>query len=120
MNNRLRVIFLALSFTACGWASAQQATEVYIPIGESPGVTANSSVTGEIKSVDYSDHRMTIEGSDGSRIVKITPRTLFYLDRNSDKKQNEAGSFEDCETGRYVEVFVDAEGNARWVKIAAR
>ena len=116
----MKYVALCLFLVACSAALAQQATEVYIPIGESPGVSDGDSVMGEIKSVDYSDHQMTIETTDGSRIVNITPDTDFYLDRNSDKRQNSKGSFEVCEEGRYVEVFVDTDGNARWVKIAAQ
>ncbi len=104
-----------------GWslACAQQATEIYIPIGKSPGISGTDSVIGSISSVDHNEYRMTIAADGETTAVTMTSSTRYYIDRHKHKKRNVTGNFEDCETGRRVEVLIDDDGNAVWVKIAA-
>lgn len=117
--NRLRTACLALALFAATAASAQRATEVYIPIGESPGVSDSDSVLGTIESVEYERHRMTVVVDGETRVVALTPDTRYYLDRSDSKERNVAGTVEDCRAGRRIEAWLDADGEAIWVKIDA-
>lgn len=107
---------LLIAFVA-GLSSAQQTTERYIPIGESPGVSMSQSVVGTISSVDASSHQMTINSDGSSTTVTLTTKTLYYLDRSHAKRSNGMGGYEDCEIGRMVEVKANEDGAADWVKI---
>lgn len=118
--NRTRTIFLATLFLIIGnIALAQQATEVYIPIGESPGVSERDSFIGSISSVDHERYRMMISVAGETKMVTMTPATRYYLDKTRARKQNKTTRFEDCEVGQRIEAYVDDDGNAVWVKIEA-
>ena len=103
----------------CAAASAQRATEVYITIGESPGVAGSESVVGTITHVEYGEDRMTVSTRGGERTVTITPKTRYYIDRSSEQERSVTGSFEDCREGRRIEAYVDDGGDAVWIKIDA-
>jgi hypothetical protein len=101
-------------------SAGQQATEVYIPIGKSPGVSNVQSVIGTISATDHDAYHATIMVNGVARTVTMTEKTIYYLDRNEAKKQNSLGSFEDCEIGRRVEAKLDDDGYVVWIKIATR
>lgn len=109
----------ALLSMASHTALAQQATEVYIPIGESPGVSDGKSIVGPISSVDHDGYRMTVSVAGRSRSIAMTPTTHYYLDRTGKRRQNRTATIDDCEAGLRVEVYLDETGNAIWVKIEA-
>ena len=120
MRRRIAAVvagILALQFSAL--ATAQRATEVYIPIGESPGVTGDESVIGTITDIDYEyeQHSMTVAGDGESRTVTVTPQTRYYIDKSAEKESSVTGSFEDCREGRRIEAYVDENGDAIWIKI---
>ncbi len=98
---------------------AQQATEVYIPIGKSPGVSNSKSIVGAITGIDHADYRMTVSVGGARKIISMTPVTLYYLDRTRDRKQSRTATILDCEVGLRVEAYLDEAGNAIWVKIEA-
>ena len=104
-----------------GWniACAQQATEIFIPIGKSPGISGTDSVIGSISSVNYNEYRMTVAADGETMTVTMTSSTRYYVDRHKYKQRNTTGNFEDCEPGRRIEVLIDNDGNAVWIKIAA-
>ena len=117
---RTTTIFLAMLFLIISnTALPQQATEVYIPIGKSPGVSGRDSIVGSISSVDHARYRMTVSVSGETKMVKMSPVTRYYVDKTRARKQNKTGSFEDCEVGQRIEAYVDEDGNAVWVKIEA-
>ena len=113
--------FLAISFAlmAASAAMAQQTTEVYIPIGESPGVSGQDSIIGTITDIEYDDYTMTISADGESHAVSITPDTRYYIDRSDDKERSKAGTFDDCREGQRIEAYVDDNGDAIWIKIDA-
>lgn len=119
MNRTATVSLLTLALLASPMATAQQATEVYIPIGESPGVSGKESVIGSISAIEYEQHRMTVSSGDTASSVTITPKTRFYLDKSGDKSSSVTGDFNDCRVGRRIEAYLDDNGDAIWIKIAA-
>lgn len=101
---------------------AQKATEVFIPIGRSPGVSGISSVIGTIASCDLASGMLTIATGEGQHTARLTTETKIYLDRSAAKEGGTLGSPSDCQKGRRSEVKYVYEGGTRtgraeWVKI---
>lgn len=119
MNFRL-TLCIGIVLLAC-WtiAPAQQATEIYIPIGESPGISGDESIIGSISSIDYQRYQMTVSTVDGRQTLTMTKSTRYYIDRNAEKKRNMTGDVEDCEVGSRIEAYVNEEGVVVWVKVTA-
>lgn len=109
----------AIMAFAAAPASAQLTTEVYIPIGESPGVSDGDSIIGTISDIEYDDYTMTVSASGKTHTVRMTPDTRYYIDRSDDKEQSETGDFDDCREGQRIEAYVDDDGDAIWIKIDA-
>ena len=111
----------AMLMAGIGSAPAQKATEQFIPIGRSPGISGVQSYRGAIESVD--PQRQTIRVSDrtGPQSVTITEQTKIWIDRSKQGKGNIAGKFADLKVGQEVEVkFEDAQRreSAEWIKVA--
>jgi len=105
-------------------AQAQRATEVLIPIGQSPGVSGISSVIGTIASCDQSSGIVTISTQKEQHTATLSTETKIYLDRSAAKKSGTLGSRSDCQRGRRAEVKFVYEGETRtarveWIKIQA-
>jgi len=100
-------------------ASGQQSTEVYIPIGNSPGVSASESIIGVIRSVDYGAHSMDIDIGDSVRTVRVGDETRYYLDRSRQQRSSSTGKFQDCEKGQRIEAKLSDNDNVEWIKIEA-
>ena len=120
MNQMQKVTLTLLSLLLAAPAAAQRATEVYIPIGESPGVSDSESIIGTITDVDYSQHRMEVASAGETRTVNTTEETRYYLDRSAEGESSEAAGFNECREGRRIEAYIDDSGNAIWIKIATR
>ena len=108
---------IAFGLMSANLTLAQKATEIYIPIGESPGVSESVSIIGTISYVDYSDDMIEVAAADGMKPVKVEPDTEFFLDRSRYAKQNTQGEMQDCKVGSKVEVKLSKDGTADWIKI---
>lgn len=115
----IKLLTLAAILTAVSPSLAQQATERYIPIGESPGVSGTQSVIGTISAVDYDTRSMTIDGPDGTVSVTMDDQTRYYVDSSRAKRSNRSTGLSSCQSGMRVEVYVGDDGKAVWVKIAS-
>lgn len=118
------VLIVAATINLLGPPShAQKATEVFIPIGQSPGVSGISSVIGTIASCDLASGMLTIATGDGQQhTARLTRDMKIYLDKSAAKEAGTLGSPSDCQTGRRSEVKYAYEGGTRtgradWVKI---
>ncbi len=101
-------------------ALAHPATERYIPIGKSPGVS-QTATTGVIEAVNVAARSIRVGGREAGHWVRLTDRTRIWLDRTHLEKNNLIGGFSDCEVGRTVEIrYLDPESRsvAAWIKIA--
>jgi hypothetical protein len=101
-------------------AFAQEATERFIPIGQSPGLSGSHTVIGEIQGGDYEAGR--IEVAAGGRVynVDVTERTRIWIDRSAFKLSALTGKIKDCQRGLKVEVKYEDEQNggaADWIKV---
>ncbi len=105
---------------ATSHAHGQKATEQYIPIGQSPGISKKYSSIGLIAEVNVRDQSITIADPAGSRTVRISKNTHIWLDRSRLRQTNLRGRFADLQQGRRVEVkYADPERRrlADWVKV---
>jgi hypothetical protein len=122
----MRLPFLLTVVAAAGLlvtsAHAQKATEVLIPIGQSPGVSGITSVIGVIASCDPAKGTLTISTEKEQHTATLTEETKIYLDRSASKQGGVLGSPSDCQKGRRSEVKYVYEGGKRtprvdWIKI---
>ena len=105
-------------------AHGQKATEMFIPIGQSPGLSNTISVIGTIETIDPRGHAIAITGPSGSWSAMITNRTKIWLDKSTLHLANQKGSFADLQKGLLVEVkYEDPEGRGKakaaadWIKV---
>lgn len=97
-------------------ALSQKATEQFIPIGQSPGLSGQYTYIGALEAVDATARTITVEG----RSVQVTDATRIWLDRSIAQQPNLSGGLDDLRPGRRVEVrYMDAERRERaaWIKI---
>lgn len=125
MKHLLFVVALTL---APGAAGAQQTTERYIPIGESPDLSGVMSAIGRIAQVDASRGEMWYETDGTTRSCSISVDTTIYVDRSKAGKENLVGGIDDLKPGRRVEVSYyhpEVRGGeapadlAHWIKVEA-
>ncbi len=118
---RVLIAISILMYSIFGSSSiyAQQTTEQYIPIGMSPGISDRYSYIGSISAIDRAMKTFTMQSNRGSKTIKVSDSTLFWLDRSKIKQSNLRASFNDCEVGRRVEVMHNRDNDnvADWVKI---
>jgi hypothetical protein len=115
---RLAIVIVALGGTL--EASGQQATEMFIPIGQSPGLSNKGNVIGTLESVDPGKQMVTISSSSGAQTVGITDRTMIWLDRSEQKQPNQNGAINDLQKGRKIEIKVrkgESKAVAEWIKV---
>ena len=125
MRRQLITVMLIVTASVLNpWQSqAQQATEQYVPLGQSPGVSGTLTVIGTIDAIDAATKTITVAGSSGSSSVRVAQQTKIWLDRSKIKQVNLVGAFSDLAAGQTVEVkFVDSDRRqiADWIKVERR
>ncbi|MGH7273549.1 MAG: hypothetical protein ACREIQ_03705 [Nitrospiria bacterium] len=117
----MRVVAIAvLLWSVTSFAYGQKATEMYIPLGQSPGLSGKYTLIGVIEKFNVQEQTISVVGPSGTRTVKITNRTKIWLDRSKLKLTNLKGSSTDLKIGRRVEVMYedyDRKEFAEWVKV---
>jgi hypothetical protein len=109
---------LALALLCGAAARGQQATERYIPLGRSPGLSGEATHVGRVVAADPRQRTLTVEGAAGARRARITGQTRIWIDRSHLGESNTPASFADCELGYTAEIHYEGdEGAARWVKL---
>ena len=103
-------------------AHSQQATEVYIPIGQSPGLSGKVTIIGTVEAIDPQARSINVTGPAGTWRAVITDRTKIWLDKSKQRLSNQTGRFSDLRKGVLVEVkYMDGErrdgGPADWIKV---
>jgi hypothetical protein len=112
--------FLVASMTALPSAHGQNATEQFIPLGQSPGASGTLTSIGEIGETDARGQTLSLVEASGSRTVKITEKTRIFLDRSKLKQTNVTGTYADLKKGRRVEVKYEdpaSKQTADWIKV---
>jgi len=102
--------------------AAHKATERYIPIGQSPGVSNVLTKVGKIEAVDPVRKSITIATPSGPLVIGIREDSKIWIDRTKLKQSNLEGGFADLKSGNLVEIkFLDPDNKriADWVKVEA-
>jgi hypothetical protein len=103
--------------------AAQEMTEQYVPIGQSPGLSGKYTVIGKLQSVNAQEQTCAIADTTGELNVKVTERTKIWLDRSKLQQPNLPGTFADLRPGATVEVKPEdprravSSGPAEWIKV---
>ena len=103
--------------------SAQEMTERYIPLGQSPGLSGKYTVIGKLQSVNAREKTCAVAAAAGTVNVRITERTKIWLDRSQSRQTNVTGTFADLKPGVTVEVKPEGHargapsGPAEWIKV---
>jgi hypothetical protein len=110
----------------CGASAAlgQKSNEIFIPIGQSPGLSGKHTVIARVQALDASDRSMTLLDAAGVTVkVRPNPQTAIWLDRSQLKQPNRKGQFTDLRKDMMVEVKYrnnDRPGGAvEWIKVQA-
>jgi hypothetical protein len=116
---QLHLILLCLSTAAV--ATAQRATELYIPIGRSPGLSHKVTCLGTCTAVDAKERVATVRAGQSTWTVKLTTATRIYLDRSELGQPNTYGTLEDLRDNRQMEVKYKGDrksgGECEWIKV---
>lgn len=98
-------------------AGAHPATELYIPIGQSPGISHLKSRIGPIASLSATQSGLTIALEGGSVYVAFDRNTKVYVQYADPGKANQLGTYADCRAGLTAEVYTADDGTVPWVKV---
>lgn len=117
----LKVMGMALFIAALN-VHAQRATEVFIPMGQSPGLSETKTIIGKIDTVGNRRRTISVTDSSGTYKVSIRDDTEIWLDNSKIRKSNQAGSAADFQPGRSAEVkYTESERTnsvtADWIKL---
>lgn len=118
---RLQALVSAVVLIVGASTAAQKATEMLIPIGQSPGDSGIASVVGVIASCDST--AVQIAADAGTTQATLSAETKIWLDGSAARRPNAVGTLADCQKGRRAEVKFVYEGQTRttraeWIKIA--
>jgi len=114
----LGVIVVMLAVLPPAWG--QKATEQFIPLGQSPGLSLRSTYVGAVTAIDTRTKTITLAAPAGGQTATINERTSIWLDRSRLKQANVVGSFADLRIGQKMEVkFAEPAGQkfAEWIKV---
>jgi hypothetical protein len=122
MGTKQWIAAVVLLLAGTSGIAMQRATELYAPIGESPGLSDGVTIIGTIASVDEATRTITVTSETEHWTAQITDKTHIWLDRSKTRKTNDYGHFSDLSQGERVEVLYAhreerGEGPAEWIKI---
>ena len=101
-------------------AHAQKASEIYIPVGQSPGLSGTYTTLGKIDLIDMQNKMISMSDAAGNYGLKITDGTQIWLDQSLLSQKNQMGSIHDIKIGMQAEVkYMDNKkgGDVEWIKI---
>jgi len=109
---------IAIGFLTPAWG--QNATELYLPLGRSPGVSAKLSLIAMIAEVNSQDQALTVTSASGAHTIYISEYTQIFIDNSTLRQPNRYGTFSDFKAGMLVEVRFEADKShrpAQWIKL---
>lgn len=117
MRNTLKILILLAGIAVAASAAAHQETELYIPIGKSPGISHVKSQIGRIQSLSASGDGVTLLVQDRAVYVAFDKTTKIYLQYAAPGQRNRLGTYADCQADRTAEIHVGDDGKLRWIKV---
>lgn len=124
LPTRFALAALLVAALACTLpaAWAQKSNEIFIPIGQSPGLSRTVTLIARVLSADPAAATLTVAGTEGSAVtVSTTAKTHIWLDRSLTQQRNRVGTLADCRRDLRVEIkFRDNDARAavaEWIKV---
>jgi hypothetical protein len=122
MKNVTTGLFISGFLIFAGIVRAQYAMEMYIPIGQSIGVSNVTSVIGPIESFDQETRQLVVASSRGRFQFQIGPHSDLWIDNSAREATNTYGNEADLKVGRECEVHYDGNsasnpGSIVWIKL---
>lgn len=113
---------LGLLLALSALAHAQQAMEMYIPIGESIGVSNTSSIIGKVVMVDQQNKKLMVNSASKTFTFALPDKTPVWQDRSKAGGTNQIGSAADLKAEltvevKYQESTLGPSLTAEWIKI---
>jgi hypothetical protein len=100
---------------------SQRATEMFIPLGQSAGLSGKHTLLARVQAVDAGQRSLTLMQDGASYTVKLGDGTPVWLDRSKMQQSNAVGALSDVKPGMTVEVKFQKNnrtaGDAEWVKL---
>ena len=117
----LRLTLAALLGSSAAPAFAQKATEMFVPIGQSAGLSGKHTLLARVQSVNEAQRSVTLMHDGTAYTAKLGAQTPVWLDRSGLKQPNSVGSLGDVKPGMTVELKYQKNnrgaGDAEWVKV---
>jgi hypothetical protein len=114
-------LIAALFVAGASAAMAQKATEMFVPIGQSSGLSGKHTLLGRVQAVNTAEHSITLIQDSTSHTVKLGASVPVWIDRSKQQQSNSPGTLADAKPGMLAEVkFVKnsrSGGEAEWVKL---
>jgi len=118
---------LVLTAVLAGSASTtlgQKSNEIFIPIGQSPGLSGKYTMIARVQALDTADRSVTVTDAAGASVtVRPNPQTAIWLDRSQLKQPNRRGDFSDFRKDMTVELKFRnndrRDGVVEWIKLQA-
>jgi hypothetical protein len=120
---RLGVVLLVVLLGNGSLAHGQRATERFIPLGRSPGVSGRLTTIGTLVAVDPERRRIRVAGPGGPVDVTLQDSMQIWIDRHELGLPTLTGSLQDLREGITLEVkYADPDTRqvAEWVKLKTR
>ncbi len=100
---------------------AQKATEMFIPLGQSTGLSGKHTLIAPVQSVNLAQRTLTLVHEGQAYTAKLGARTPVWLDRSKLQQPNSVGSLADVRPGMAAEIKFQknnrSSGDAEWVKV---
>lgn len=123
MKKRIKIILLTITLVwIYSFSIAQKSTEIYIPVGKSPGISGKYSTIGRVEAINLTDSTITITiaGELGSHTIKCAKDTKIWVDKTSIKQFNKGANLIDIKIGSIIEIKYKgnkSDALVEWIKI---
>ena len=117
---RLKFIITIIFASVFSYSFAQKSTEIFIPIGKSPGLLGKYTELGKVQNFNAHDSIITIMIQNRSKTIKIKNYTKIWLDYSKLQLPNKVGTFRDIKEGLLVEMkYLNNKTDKliEWIKI---
>ena len=121
MKKNIKIILATITFAwIYSFSHAQKSTEVYIPVGKSPGISGKYSMIGRVEAINLTDSTITIAGETGSHTMKCANDTKIWVDKTIIKQINKSAYLDDIKIGAIIESKYKgnkSDATLEWIKI---
>ena len=120
---RVHGAILALALAAAvPSAGAQKATEMFIPIGQSAGLSGKHTMLAQVQAVNETQRTLTMLHNGTPYTVRLGARTPVWIDRSKQQQANSTGTLAEVKPGMSAEIKFEKNNRAaevEWIKVQA-